>query len=172
MKNFLWFSILVLLVACDDGVLQIETIDFDSATIQTCTDVSAETSNVLFKLNTSEALILELPNGAIKNEVSSGTIAFSVTATGSTKATYRTFSDNVSAAYFCDDIPLITPSVVDEIIAEGGDLFITTSLNADGITYEHEIQLSTISFVTANGSRITNLTIDNFGTVTTTELEE
>lgn len=168
MKHILFLSLFFLLLACDDGDLQIETIDFDSVTIQNCDPVSAETANVLFKLNTSEALILELPNGAIKNEVSSETITYEVTTSGPAKATYRTFSDNVSTDYFCSDIPLTVPTVVEEIIAQGGEVLLTTTLNADGITFEHEIQLNTISFVTSNDSRITNLAIDNFGTVTTT----
>ncbi len=169
MKKILCLVILAFLFSCDDGDLQIETIDFDSVTIQNCDAVSAETANVLFKLNTSEALILELPNGAIKNEVSNGAISFAVTASGPAKATYRTFSDNVTITYFCNNnIPLAEPTVVEEIIAQGGQALITTTLNSDGLTYEHEIKLSTISFVTANDSRITNLAIDNFGTVTTT----
>ena len=168
MKKILGLFILILVFACDDGDLQIETIDFDSTTIQNCGPVSAETANVLFKLNSSEALILELPNGAIKNEVSDGTIQYNVTGSGPAKTTYRTFSDNVSLNYFCNAVPLTEPTVVEEIIAQGGSVLITTSLNADGVTYEHLIQLSAISFVTSNGNRITNLTIDNFGTVTTT----
>lgn len=171
MKHILFLSLFVLLFACDDGDLEIETIDFDSATIQNCDPVSAETANVLFKLNTSEALILELPNGAIKNEVSAEPIEYAVTASGPAKATYRTFSDNVSTDYFCSDIPLTEPTVVEEIIAQGGVVLISTTLNADGISFEHEIQLNTISFVTSNDTRITNLSIDNFGTVITTKSE-
>ncbi|MFS4492387.1 hypothetical protein [Maribacter sp. 2308TA10-17] len=168
MKRILCLNLLVLLFACDDGDLQIETIDFDSASIQNCDPISVETANVLFKLNTSEALILELPNGAFKNEISGGAVEYAITASGSTKATYRTFSDNVSTSYFCSDIPLTEPTVLEEIIAEGGMVLITTTLNSDEVTYEHEIQLSTVSFVTSTDQRITNLAIDNFGTVTTT----
>jgi hypothetical protein len=166
MKNILSLSLLILLFACDDGDLQIETIDFDSASIQNCDLVSAETANVLFKLNSSEALILELPNGAIKNEVSTET-EYNITQSGPAKVSYRTFSDNVSINYFCSVIPLTEPTVIDEVIAQGGEMSVTTTLNADGITYEHEIKLNTISFVTSDDMRITNLSIDNFGTVTT-----
>jgi len=113
MRNILCLSVLVWLFACDDGDLQIETIDFDSASIQNCEAVSVETANVLFKLNTSEALILELPDGAIKNEVSAGALTYAVTVSGPAKATYRTFSDNVSTDYFCSDIPLTEPTVVE-----------------------------------------------------------
>ena len=169
MKNFLFLCLLVLLFACDDGDLQIETIDFDSASIQNCDPVSAETANVLFKLNAMEALILELPDGAIQNQVSDGAVSYAVTVSGPAKATYRTFSDNVSTDYFCSDIPLTQPTVVEEIIAQGGEVLITTTVNTDSVTFQHEILLNTISFVTSNDSRITNLAIDNFGTVTTTQ---
>jgi len=171
MKKIFALILIVFFSACDDGDLKIETIDFDTAIIQNCNPVSVETANVLFKLNSSEALILELPNGAIKNEVSEETIVYAVTVSGPATAIYRTFSDNVSQDYFCSDIPLTEPTVVEEIVAQGGEVLITTTLNADGITYEHEIRLNTISFVTSDDTRITNLAIDNFGTVTTVKSE-
>lgn len=168
MKNILYLSLLVLSFACDDGDLEIETIDFDGVSVLTCDPISVETSNVLFKLNSTEALILELPNGAIINQVSNDSIPFDVTSSGPAKITYRTFSDKVSNDYFCSDIPLTVPTVVEEIIAEGGEVLLYTTLNDDEKTFEHRIKLKTVSFVTANDARITNLAIDNFGTVTTT----
>jgi len=167
MKKFLFYGFLMLFISCDDGDLQIETLDFDSVTIQNCDAITVDIANVLFKLNATEALILELPAGSIKNEVSEGVKQYSVASSGPTKVSYRTFSDTVSNNYFCSNIPLTTPDVVEEIIAQGGSLFITTVLNADGVTYEHTIELSSISLVTSNDTRITDLSINNFGTVTT-----
>lgn len=167
MKLFFYFNLLILVLSCDDGDLQIETIDFDSTTIQNCETVSVETANVLFKLNASEALIVELPNGAITNEITSEPTQYDVTSSGTAKVTYRTFSDSVTNNYFCSEIPVTEPTVTEEIIAEDGEILITTVLNADGVTYEHTLSLSGISFVTSNDTRITNLAIDNFGTVTT-----
>lgn len=167
MKKFLFYGFLMLFISCDDGDLQIETLDFDSVTIQNCDAITVDIANVLFKLNATEALILELPAGSIKNEVSEGVKEYSVGSSGPTKVSYRTFSDTVSNNYFCSNIPLTTPNVVEEIIAQGGSLFITTVLNADGVTYEHTIELSSISLVTSNDTRITDLSINNFGTVTT-----
>ena len=156
-------------LSCDDGDLQIETLDFDSANVEFCDDnpVEANMTNVLFKLNDTEALILELPSDAILNEVSVSEIERSVSAAGPAKITYRTFSDKVSKTYFCSEIPLTEPSVVEEIIAEGGSVFITTVISADSTKYEHTITLSGISLVTSENSRITDLSINNFGTVTT-----
>jgi hypothetical protein len=167
MKKFFLFGVLIFLLACDDGDLQIETLDFDSTTIQTCEGVSVDTGNLLFKLNATEALILELPFGAIRNEASEGSTEYAVSATGTVKVTYRTFSDNVSTTYFCADIPVTTPTVLDEIIAEGGSVFITSTLSADELSYNHVIELSAISLVTSKDVRITDLSINNFGTVTT-----
>lgn len=163
------FAFLTLVMACDDGDLQIETLDFDSASIEVCDDnpVEAAKANVLFKLNDTEALILELPSDAILNAVSETEIERAVSASGPAKVTYRTFSDQVSTAYFCSDIPLTTPTVVEEIIAEGGSVFINTTLSSDSTNYEHAITLSGISLVTSENDRITDLSINNFGSVST-----
>ncbi len=167
MNKFLFFGFLILLIACDDGDLQIETLDFDNAAIQNCDAITADAANVLFKLNETDALILELAAISLKNEASDGAIEHPVTSSGATKVTYRTFSDNISNNYFCSDIPLTTPTVVEEIIAEAGSVLITTVANADGVTFEHKIELSGISLITSKDTRITDLSINNFGTVTT-----
>ena len=166
-KNLSLLTLYLFAIACDDGDLAIETIDFDSITsVQSCNTISPTLENVLFKINTTEALILELPALAIENK-ESDSIEFSVTATGTTKITYRILSDNVTTAYFCENIPLTEPTVINEIIAEGGTVLITTTLNADSETYNHAITLRDISLVTSQDSRITDLSIDVFGDVTT-----
>ncbi len=163
-KNFI-LILFVCLISCDDGDLAIETVDFDSiTTIQTCDPVSATASNLLFKINGSEALILELPAGLLKNEVSAEVITSEISST--TKLTYRIFTDAVSANYFCDAIPPTSPSVSEEVKAEEGNIFVTTT-TTDSETFSHLIELSGISFITADGSRITDLQISEFGIVTT-----
>lgn len=164
MKKILAFWLLVSLAACDDGDLQIEVLDFDESTIQFCETASLDTT-IFFKINDDEALILELKSGLLKSEASDGVI--SSTVPGSSKITYRIFSDKVSKDYFCNEIPLTEPSVLNEITAEGGEVLITTILAEDGESYEHKIELSGISLVTENGSRITDLRINDYGTITT-----
>ena len=156
----------VLIFSCDDGDLQIETVNFDSiTTVQSCGDVSVSSANLLFKINGDEALILELPSGLLKNEVTTTDIESAVP--GSTTVIYRIFSDNVTSAYFCDELPVLTPSVMEEIDAQAGTVFVTT-VATDSVTFEHTIRLSEISFVNENGdTRITDLQINEFGTVTT-----
>lgn len=152
--------------ACNDGDLQIETVDFDSIeTVQSCNDISATTENVLFKINGDEALILNLPSGLLKNEVSTTEIESIIP--GNSQISYRIFSETVTSSYFCDSPPPLTPTVLEEIEAEAGSIFVTTTTE-DDITYTHNIQLSGITFLNENGSRITDLQVNEFGTVTTT----
>jgi len=150
MKKNIFVLLLITMIACDDGDLAIETVDFDSITlVQSCNDVSPTLANLLFKINATEALILELPALAIQNEVGTD-VEFNVSASGSTRITYRIFSATVTNAYFCDDIPPTEPVVINEVIAEAGSVFITTVLDAD-----------------SDDSRNTDLSINEFGVVTT-----
>ncbi|SHG19074.1 hypothetical protein [Flagellimonas flava] len=157
----------VLLTACSDGDLQVDTIDFDSTTLQFCDDPVATSANILFKINTTEALILELPSGVLDNGVVGETITTTSTVPGQSKLTYRIFSDDVSSNYFCDDIPPISPNVVQEIEAQDGIVSIETVSDADGTNFVHTIRLTEISFVAENGERITNLAVEEFGEVNT-----
>ncbi|MGB5665525.1 MAG: hypothetical protein WBM53_01665 [Maribacter sp.] len=168
MKNGLFFCFLALIISCNDGDLTIETIDFDSiTTIQTCESTVTTSSTVYFKINDTEALILELQSGVLKNEASAATISSVIPS--QSKITYRAFSDNVSSNYFCDAIPTTTPSVVEEIEATDGEVLVTTTMVTDGTTttYEHTIQLSGITFITSTNQRITDLQINDFGTIIT-----
>ncbi len=168
MKNLFVLCVIALLVSCNDGDLQIETLDFDSFGISTCEATVTTSSTIFFKINNKEALILELQSGILKNEASDGVITSLVPS--QSKLTYRIFSDNVTSDYFCDAIPTTTPSVIEEIEAENGEVLITTTL-AEGTTdtFEHTIQLSEITFITSQDERITDLQISEFGSVTTSE---
>ncbi len=167
MKQGLLFCCWLLLLSCDDGDVQIEGINFDSATVQSCDALVTTATRIFFKINQDEALILNLPDNVLKNEVSIDTIRSAVPA--ESKITYRIFSGTVAKNYFCDAIPPSTPIVVDEIEAENGEVRVVTKLNEDGVTFEHKITLNGISLVTESGTRITDLRINDFGTVTTKE---
>ena len=166
MKNLVVLCFVVLFYSCNDGDLQIETIDFDSVGISTCESTVTTSSTIFFKINNKEALILELQSGIFINEVSSEVITSLVPS--QSKLTYRVFLDNVTSNYFCDAIPTTTPSVLEEIEAEDGEVLITTTL-AEGTTdtFEHTLQLSGITFITSTDQRITDLQINDFGVVTT-----
>lgn len=167
MKKLMFLGVLFFAVACNDGDLQIESINFDDSDIQFCESATNVDSRLFFKINDDEALILHLGSGLLKNEVSTTTITSSVT--GASRLYYRLFSDAVTADYFCNIIPQSDPHVQEEIEASGGEILISSTLDADGITYRHLIQLNNITFERSNGSRITDLEISDFGEITTTE---
>ena len=166
-RVFLIF-ILCFFNSCDDGDLIIETIDFNDISISFCESATTVNSTLFFKIKTTEALVLELQSGLLKNEVSADTIVSTVP--GQSQLIYRTFSDNVSSNYFCDAVPPIIPTVSDEFEAESGEVLITTVQSEnDSTIFEHKIELSGISFVNSSGQRITDLRINDFGTITTEE---
>ncbi|MFD2101080.1 hypothetical protein [Flagellimonas iocasae] len=156
-----------MLLSCSDGDLQIETIDFDSVALQFCTAPQTTAKNIMFKINDDEALILELQSGVLNRGVVGETVTTESTVPGQSQVTYRIFSDGVTKNYFCDDIPLTEPTVVDEIEAQDGTVIIETVANEDNTEFVHTIRLSGISFVTDTDERITDLTISEFGEVTT-----
>lgn len=156
-----------MLLSCSDGDLQIETIDFDSIALQFCTAPQTTAKNIMFKINDDEALILELQSGVLNRGVVGETVTTESTVPGQSQVTYRIFSDGISNSYFCDDIPLTEPTVVDEIEAQDGTVIIETVANEDNTEFVHTIRLSGISFVTDTDERITDLTISEFGEVTT-----
>ncbi|MHA7864461.1 hypothetical protein [Flagellimonas marinaquae] len=164
------FSILVLgmLGSCSDGDLQIETIDFDSASLQFCANPVANAKNLMFKINDSEALILELQSGTLNKGVVGETVTTESAVPGQSQVTYRVFSGTVNKDYFCDEIPVVEPTVIQEVVAQDGAVIVETMRSASDTTrFVHKISLSGISFVTSNGERITNLAINEFGEVTT-----
>lgn len=167
MKKFLLsLACLVGFVACSDGDLQIETIDFNSVSAESCDSPVTTATTLLFKINDEEALILELQTGVLNNGVVGETVSTESTIPSQSSLTYRIFSDGISSSYFCDDIPPATPVVVEEIEAQDGSVIIET-VALDTINFTHTISLSGISFVNEAGERITNLAVDEFGEVTT-----
>ncbi|MEX0314777.1 MAG: hypothetical protein AB3N18_11410 [Allomuricauda sp.] len=167
-KFFLPLVILFgLMVSCSDGDLQVETIDFNDIALQFCSDPNPSSNNILFKINATETLILDLQSGALNNGTVGETITTTSTIPGQSTLTYRNFSENVTNTYFCDDVPPATPTVTQEIGAQDGVVTIVTVADSEGTNFTHTITLSGISFIADNGERITNLTIDEFGEVTT-----
>ena len=155
--------LLLFAYACSDGDLDIEIIDFDSVAVDQCGTASTSTT-IFFKTNLTEALILELQSGLLRNEASTEELSSSIP--GQSNITFRIFSDNVSSSYFCGDFPPATPIVVEEIEAEEGQVLINT-VEIDSVTYQHTIQLQGIILINNQGERITDLSISEFGTVTT-----
>lgn len=165
MKKYFLFSALFALLSCSDGDLQIETLDFSTVTAQNCGTLTVDT-NLFFKINSNETLILTLASGLLKNEVSTEEIT-SIIPTAS-KLAYRTFSGTVTSSYFCDSPPPATPSVAEEINATAGTVTINTVAGETAGTFVHTIKLKDITLDTGDGSRITNLNIEDYAVITTT----
>ena len=167
MNKLIYTLLFICCFSCDDGNLQIETIDFSTGVVNTCTTVDITAKAILFKLNGSESLILNLAANTLKNEA--GTFDLAISTSTSSKLIYRIFSDKATTNYFCDEIPPTTPTVIDEIIASQGTVNITTTVDEaiTPIAYTHTITLVDITFITSNNQRITDLTIKEFGSITT-----
>ncbi len=157
----------VWILGCSDGDLQIETIDFDSVSAQSCDSPVTTSTTLLFKINDDEALILELQSGVLNNGVVGETVSTESSLPTQSSLTYRIFSDGITTSYFCDDVPPATPLVVEEIEAQDGMVIIDTTADAEGTNFVHTISLSGVSFVNEAGERITNLAVDQFGEVST-----
>ena len=142
-----------LLLACNDGELEVDTISFDNTDVLSCT--SDTTATFLFKYNQKQALILTLPVNSLENKAKEvgGTIPTNY------KLYYRTFSDAVSNSYFCANIPPATPAVTAQIEATGGNVSITTQPIYDENTgnllrYDHLIRISNLVIVNSQGNKV------------------
>lgn len=160
----LWFS------ACDDGDLQIEQVDFDSVSISTCGDVDDATETTFFfKIDGDEALLLTLESGLLVNETSTPeSITSSIPSSSS--LIYRFFSDDVSDDYFCDVIPPVEPTVLEENTATAGDINIDTEVSSateTGKNYRHTISITGLSLTNSQGESLTDASTFEYGTFTT-----
>ena len=160
MKKILSLLALSLILnACDDGNLTQETIDFESATTQSCSDF-----NLIYKLKDKEALILEIPSTYFVNDVTTEgpPTTLSISAT-SNRVVYRFYDGTVSSSSICDAIPQRTPLAIDQWTATAGTIEITTEAkketnstdNSTKITgYKHNIALKNVTFAINNGEQI------------------
>lgn len=154
---------LLLFMGCSDGDITIQSISFNDIGIESCTQTTNTT--LLFKINDKESIALQLPNGLLKNSVSEQTIQSAIPSQA--RLEYRVFSESISASYYCSILPEIGVSVIRNAEATAGNVLINTSLSEDGESFNHEIQLSGVSFTDQDGKRITDVNLNNFGIFTT-----
>lgn len=145
-------------IACNDGGLEVENIDFNGINISYCGTLNLE-EELLFKINDREALILELPNAFFTLEEKNR----EYTIPSAAQLIYRVFDDKVTSTYFCSLIPEINPKVVNSYDAVGGKLLVTSTLNSETDQYDYTIELQEVSFALNEDQRITNLSIEEFG---------
>ena len=77
--------------ACADGDLQIES-DFENVAASHCSELNQTDASFLFKVNDTEAIILELPAGALNNGNSETTpVVTELEISGEAELIYRFF---------------------------------------------------------------------------------
>lgn len=163
MQRLVTIFLFIGLVSCNDGDFEVPSFDFDE-TINKCG------TYVLYRTNDSqtEAFILQLDLNAIPQEVGTNSIAISAT-----NCNYRIFDTEVSADYFCSDVPPVSPVVIrnwEAVAGANNEIQINTSalLDDDGITinaYEHQIVLYNLT-LESNGEEIIYETYE-FGSFST-----
>lgn len=159
MKKVIFISFLALLCSCDDGDLQIESVDFEAVDIQSCGDLEDATETTFFfKIDQDEALLLNLEDGLLINQTSSpGTLQSSLPT--ASNLIYRLFSDNVAQGYFCDAIPPLEPTVIKENTATAGAIAIDTKVDAVtqlNKSYVHTISITDLSLTNDQNERLTD----------------
>ena len=165
MRKLLALLLLLATFGCNDGDLQIASIEFDTAAIDFCDSPLTAETTLFFKLNDQEALILELESGLLLPEVTTEPRSSAIP--GQSQVTYRTFTDAISSTYFCGSFPPGEPDIVLDVTAAMGEVLVSTLRNeSDTTLFEHTISIQDLSLVTENGERITDLTAIEFGTIT------
>ncbi len=166
MKKILFLAILIGLSSCDDGDLQIEEVDFDASKIESCPGLEDTTQTTFFfKIDEDEALLLNLAGGLINNQTSvPGTLASTIPEPSN--LIYRFFSDKVTPAYFCDEIPPLEPTVIKENLATAGTISVDTkvdTLTAEFKEYRHTISITDLSLKNDQGEQLTDLSTLVYG---------
>jgi len=111
-------------MACDDGNVTVQTINFDSVTAHNCNDL-------VYKLNSNEAFIIEITENALAftNEPTVSNTPKTYQISSANHVVYRFYNGTVATANICSTIPPATPSVSEEWIATSGTIEITTTAN-------------------------------------------
>lgn len=158
---------------CDDGDLTVDKIDFeDIAESQAC---DPTTNTLIYKLKPQEALLLQMPEGAIINDNGTKTYTIDAKGNGSYRVVYRAYDGTVAKENICGTIPPSTPKVTEEWLGIDGLIEIATtqlvdSSATDGSTrikgYEHSIIFRNITFAKPAGNQTQAEFV--FGTYNTT----
>ncbi len=114
----------MLLMACDDGNVTVQNINFDSVTAHNCNDL-------VYKLNSNEAFIIEITENALAftNEPTVSNTPKTYQISSANHVVYRFYNGTVATANICSTISPATPSVSEEWIATSGTIEITTTAN-------------------------------------------
>lgn len=111
----------VLFNACDDGDIQVETLDISDAVTTKC-----DSKNIIYQIKDNKAMFLSVANFdvAFFNKIETRTVTIN---NSNNKLIYRIYNGTVAATNICDDIQPITPITTEEWVALSGNLNITTT---------------------------------------------
>lgn len=153
MKKLLTLFIAFTLVSCNDGDFDVPDFEFEDE-IYGCWD-----NQILYITSSAdtETMVMTLIDDELGTEAGTETYAIS----SSREVVYRIFDEGIDSDYFCQAIPPTTPTVVNELNAQSGNITIVTSEvfddddDADLVTsYIYEITISNITFTDNDGADI------------------
>ena len=84
-------------------------------------------TNLLFKINDSEALLLDIPESNLPTDATPDDTPVELSVNTTHQIIYRKYSETVTSSSFCGDIPPATPVVTKEWNASGGKIIIITN---------------------------------------------
>jgi len=120
--------------SCKDGIIEVPEFTFES-TVYVCDTYT------LYRRNGSDtkALVLTLQASDLPNTTGTGTLNSS----GRT-VLYRVFDGAIGSAYFCSEVPPVSPQVVEEWTGTAFSITIDTveDISTSPITHHHTITLN------------------------------
>lgn len=165
-KIFGLIAALILIIGCDDGEMGFNSFNFENGTLARCAD-----SNIYYKINGTEVLMLDLSANNLVNVASpldgnGNKIPTQIPIGAGNTITYRNYDSAPAANSICSFPAPASPVVTEEWSGEGTITVVTDVLrNNDGIItgYSHKITLQDISF-TKNGET-TRIVNNDFGSI-------
>ena len=111
----------------------------------------------LFKINSNELLLLQIPFSNFENQITPENSPRVVSIGTNSSITYRLYSDVINNAFVCATITPASPVVEKEWNASGGTIEIITDAlyDVDGITingYTHNIKFKNVNFSNPDNS--------------------
>ncbi|MGB5943171.1 MAG: hypothetical protein WBG71_09835 [Leeuwenhoekiella sp.] len=134
---FIFFSTLFI-SSCDDGDIVVTSFDFDEETVQLCTTVEGNATNLttkytFFKINadTQETLAFTVTTQEpVLTQPRTESYNFTL-GSSDDQIIYRRFSGAVTQDYFCNSLPPTNPRAIDEYASDEGSVSINTSGDED-----------------------------------------
>ncbi|MEM6718203.1 MAG: hypothetical protein AAF611_02710 [Bacteroidota bacterium] len=181
MKKLVLLCVLVgTFFSCDDGDLTIEEIDLTTtANVETCTTPVQVGVTFLFKINSAETLILQVPESLLINEVTTVEeneagemvpVPRTAELNNDASCLYRSFESAITSSYFCDDLPSDVPINLEYAAVSGIVEVITTEeMDTETMTvtgYNHQIDFTNVVFTGTNGQDV-RYGVFEFGDITT-----